>query len=185
MREPASWNSNPYFWERISPTVVFPINDINLKEQTLNSTTTHHPHQHNNDHSTRLKKTKKFAPCGIWTHARLPWEELSLNCSSSKLSLESSALDRSAKGAYWDIDPTSTLKNLPVTQLEETGKESKMGTRLISRDEVAKHNKLDDQWLIVHDKVYDITKFSKYHPGGAVISYYRGIWNSLSIGFHL
>lgn len=31
--------------------------------------------------------------------------------------------------------------------------------------EVAKHNKDDDMWMVVHGKVYDVTKFKEDHPG--------------------
>jgi alkylation response protein AidB-like acyl-CoA dehydrogenase len=37
---------------------------------------------------------------------------------------------------------------------------------VFSRAEVAKHNKPDDAWIIIEDKVYDITKFAGLHPGG-------------------
>ncbi|XP_073035474.1 cytochrome b5-like [Primulina eburnea] len=33
-------------------------------------------------------------------------------------------------------------------------------------DEVEKHNKLEDCWLIVHGKVYDVSPFIEEHPGG-------------------
>ncbi|VDK38795.1 unnamed protein product [Dibothriocephalus latus] len=36
----------------------------------------------------------------------------------------------------------------------------------ISFKEVKKHNKKDDCWVIIHDKVYDVTKFMEEHPGG-------------------
>src|SRR5207247_11082743 len=38
--------------------------------------------------------------------------------------------------------------------------------RLISTQEVSKHNSREDCWVIIHDKVYDLTKFLPEHPGG-------------------
>ncbi|KAH8099997.1 acyl-CoA dehydrogenase [Cristinia sonorae] len=39
-------------------------------------------------------------------------------------------------------------------------------TREFTREEVAKHNKADDLWIIVDSKVYDVTRFKDLHPGG-------------------
>jgi cytochrome-b5 reductase len=36
-------------------------------------------------------------------------------------------------------------------------------------DEVQKHSKADDLWIILHNKVYDITKYLEDHPGGSAI----------------
>lgn len=38
--------------------------------------------------------------------------------------------------------------------------------KTLSSREVSKHNKIDDCWMVVNDKVYDITKYLPYHPGG-------------------
>lgn len=39
----------------------------------------------------------------------------------------------------------------------------------IEKEEVAKHNKPDDCWIVVEDKVYDVSTFVGQHPGGNAI----------------
>jgi len=39
-------------------------------------------------------------------------------------------------------------------------------TRKISAEEVKKHNKVDDLWIIIDKKVYDVTEYAEEHPGG-------------------
>lgn len=41
--------------------------------------------------------------------------------------------------------------------------------RIISVDEVAEHNTEDSCWIIINQKVYDVTKFVDEHPGGAEV----------------
>ncbi|TFK27197.1 acyl-CoA dehydrogenase [Coprinopsis marcescibilis] len=38
--------------------------------------------------------------------------------------------------------------------------------RTFSREEVSKHNRRDDLWVIIEDSVYDLTHFAEEHPGG-------------------
>ncbi|KIK63162.1 hypothetical protein GYMLUDRAFT_483557 [Collybiopsis luxurians FD-317 M1] len=38
--------------------------------------------------------------------------------------------------------------------------------KVFSREEVAKHNKQDDLWIIIDAQVYDLSRFAGMHPGG-------------------
>lgn len=44
----------------------------------------------------------------------------------------------------------------------------------VSFAEVQKHNTKKDCWLVVEDKVYDVSKFIPYHPGGSILARYAG-----------
>lgn len=42
-------------------------------------------------------------------------------------------------------------------------------------EEISQHQSDDSRWLIIDDKVYDVTKFLDDHPGGAKpLKYYSG-----------
>ncbi|KAI9336340.1 acyl-CoA dehydrogenase/oxidase [Obelidium mucronatum] len=41
--------------------------------------------------------------------------------------------------------------------------------RTFTRQEVAKHNKLDDLWIIIDAQVYDLSGFAEAHPGSSVV----------------
>ena len=40
-------------------------------------------------------------------------------------------------------------------------------------EEIAKHSSINDFWCVLHGKVYDLTSYIEYHPGGpnALIPY--------------
>merc|ERR1711962_232951 len=42
-------------------------------------------------------------------------------------------------------------------------------SKIFSLEEVKKHNTASDCWMVVHNKVYDVTKFLAEHPGGEEI----------------
>ena len=39
-------------------------------------------------------------------------------------------------------------------------------TQIITLEEVKKHNTRDSVWFVIHNKIYDVTKFMDEHPGG-------------------
>ena len=41
-------------------------------------------------------------------------------------------------------------------------------------EEIAKHNTEESLWLIINEKVYDVTKFLEEHPGGPKALLKRG-----------
>ncbi len=41
--------------------------------------------------------------------------------------------------------------------------------RPVTMEEVAQHNTADDGWVVLRGKVYNITPYLKYHPGGVRI----------------
>ena len=47
--------------------------------------------------------------------------------------------------------------------------ESISNNKGITLDDVAKHASLDDGWIVLYNKVYDITKWIPEHPGGSII----------------
>ncbi|MEE6520016.1 hypothetical protein FKM82_017789, partial [Ascaphus truei] len=47
--------------------------------------------------------------------------------------------------------------------------------RLFTWEEVQRRCTREERWLVIHRKVYDITRFCRIHPGGPrVISHYAG-----------
>ena len=43
-----------------------------------------------------------------------------------------------------------------------------------TREEVEKHNKEGDCWLIIDNNIYDVTEFANIHPGGKQLLYSVG-----------
>ncbi|XP_040900394.1 cytochrome b5 [Toxotes jaculatrix] len=52
------------------------------------------------------------------------------------------------------------------TNAEENGETVGSDVKYYTLEEIRVHNMSNDTWLIIHDKVYDITSFLEEHPGG-------------------
>ncbi|TNN87586.1 Cytochrome b5 [Liparis tanakae] len=50
------------------------------------------------------------------------------------------------------------------TNVEKNGETE--GVKYYTLEEIRAHSQSSDTWLIIHDKVYDITSFLEEHPGG-------------------
>ncbi|KAK4791525.1 hypothetical protein SAY86_031938 [Trapa natans] len=51
---------------------------------------------------------------------------------------------------------------------------SKKEWKIYSRGEVSLHKKRDDCWIIIKNKVYDVTSYVEEHPGGDAILTHAG-----------
>jgi len=72
-----------------------------------------------------------------------------------------SIFDRDLSGIRGDTIPTKFQEELQ----EETTKQ----VPFFSRKEVAKHNKIDDCWIVIENKVYNVSNWIPHHPGGLYI----------------
>jgi len=58
--------------------------------------------------------------------------------------------------------------------VEENGETAEGGVKYYTREDIRVHNMSSDTWLIIHDKVYDITSFLEEHPGGEEVLLEQG-----------
>lgn len=54
---------------------------------------------------------------------------------------------------------------------KETKLQNPKSPRLVTLEQVKLHHTPDDLWMIIYNRVYDITSFSKDHPGGVEVLY--------------
>ncbi|KAG2392172.1 hypothetical protein C9374_012424 [Naegleria lovaniensis] len=74
---------------------------------------------------------------------------------------------------------TGNSDETPTNETDEIVHSNRAG---ITRKEVAEHNSMDDLWVIIDNKVYDLTKFAPSHPGGDVIA--RNAGGDATAGFY-
>ncbi|KAK5616542.1 hypothetical protein CRENBAI_007776 [Crenichthys baileyi] len=49
---------------------------------------------------------------------------------------------------------------------EKNGESADGGVKFYTLEDIRVHNMSNDTWLIIHNKIYDITSFLEEHPGG-------------------
>ncbi|KAI3377906.1 hypothetical protein L3Q82_009035 [Scortum barcoo] len=64
--------------------------------------------------------------------------------------------------------------NGPATNVEENGEAAEGGVNYYTLEEIRVHNMSHDTWVIIHDKIYDITSFLEEHPGGEEVLLEQG-----------
>jgi len=74
------------------------------------------------------------------------------------------------------------LSDFVSDELRQKHKIKEDEIRYYTAEEVAKHNKRDNLWLIVDEKVYDVTEYVEDHVGGDAILRNPGKDNTK--GFH-
>lgn len=60
---------------------------------------------------------------------------------------------------------TMTRDNMPTTASTTTARTTKQ----ITKDELRAHDSRDSAWISIKGRVYDVTEFTKVHPGGDII----------------
>ena len=73
------------------------------------------------------------------------------------------------------------IKEIPINDLENL--------KGYTEEEVKKHNKFNDFWIIYKNEVYDLTNFISEHPGGEIILKSAGedvskIWEKYGLTYH-
>lgn len=87
-------------------------------------------------------------------------------------------------------EKSSSKSSTPAAAATEQKKAKSLSDRLpansrekrgYTREEIAKHNKEDDVWIIVDGKVYDVTDYVPEHAGGDAILNHAG--GDSTVGF--
>jgi len=68
---------------------------------------------------------------------------------------------------YHQENSEGWMKPSTENQLSAAKQDSGVPDKQFTRQEIEKHNKKDDCWLIINDNVYDTTSVLSWHPGGS------------------
>ena len=70
--------------------------------------------------------------------------------------------------AFLKISGVIGLEDMTEKLIDETKKEVDLetGLEVISLKEVSMHCTMEDGWMVIYDKVYEVTEYLMKHPGG-------------------
>lgn len=86
---------------------------------------------------------------------------------------------------HTDSRPTVTKGSAIGARPSSPTSIAKQADRLITWAELAEHNSTKDAWIAIRGRVYDITEFSKVHPGGDILFTAAGLdATDVFAGFH-
>jgi len=115
-------------------------------------------------------------------------KEKDLNQNDEKEEDISVSSTRQRKPKHSSCKPPS-FKFIPPIPLPEEPPFPKVNRKEIdavySKEEVAKHNKENDLWMIINGSVYDLTPYVSYHPGSRnSLLKFAGTDGSINVQFH-
>jgi cytochrome b involved in lipid metabolism len=61
---------------------------------------------------------------------------------------------------------SSVKSPVPTSTGTVNGNPAASSTLILNMVEISKHNSINDCWLLINNKVYDVTSFVSSHPGG-------------------
>ena len=94
------------------------------------------------------------------------------NMIADAIAADGSAPSSTKAAGVADADPNAAFYGQGVAKPAAKGgddaakKDAGAGKKTYPMDEVKKHNKDTDCWVVLHNQVYDVTKFLNDHPGG-------------------
>jgi len=58
---------------------------------------------------------------------------------------------------------------MEIAQMNKNPTGRRVEIQMYTLEDVKKHNRSTDAWMVINGKVYDVTKYIPYHPGGQKI----------------
>lgn len=65
-----------------------------------------------------------------------------------------------------EINENTSSGTANTNSNEKNGESADEGVKYYTLEDIRVHNMSNDTWLIIHNKIYDITSFLEEHPGG-------------------